>query len=81
MWRNPLGRQRRAARAGDTYMLGQERLDAVGAQSAPMQVGEQGASAASLRLVDPGMEGELGVPCQWGASFLPAFAVSRARAE
>lgn len=38
MWRHPLGRQRWAARAGDTHMLGHERLDAVGAQPTPCRL-------------------------------------------
>jgi len=55
-------------------MLGQERLDAVGAEPPPVQVGEQGAGAVPRRLVEPRPESDSGVPCQWGASFLPAFA-------
>jgi hypothetical protein len=37
----PLGRQRRASLTGGTHMLGQERLDAVGTEPAPVHVGEQ----------------------------------------
>ena len=38
--RDPLGRQRWAVHAGDTHMLGQERLDTVSAEPAPVQIGE-----------------------------------------
>lgn len=37
--RHPFGRQRRTSLTGDTHMLGQERLDAVGAEPAPCTLG------------------------------------------
>ena len=38
--RDPLGRQRWAVHAGDTHMLGQQRLNTVSAEPAPVQIGE-----------------------------------------
>ena len=55
-------------------MLGQERLDAVGTEPAPVHVGEQCARSPPRRLLEPCLEGDPGVRGQRRASFLPPFA-------
>jgi hypothetical protein len=59
---------------GDPHMLGQERLDAVGAEPAAVDVGEQRARIASRRFLEPCLEGAPCVGGQWRTSFLPSFA-------
>src|SRR5712671_87593 len=55
-------------------MLGQERLDAVGAEPAPVDVEEQRARAAARRFLEPSMEGAPRVRGQRRTSFLSPFA-------
>jgi hypothetical protein len=55
-------------------MFGQERLDAVGAQSAPMHVGEQRIRMVTRWFLEPGFEGAARVRGQWRTSLLPSLA-------
>src|SRR5271157_2021027 len=55
-------------------MLGQKRLDTVGAEPTPMHVGEQCARAAACRFLEPGLESSPRVRSQRRASFLSTFA-------
>jgi tripartite-type tricarboxylate transporter receptor subunit TctC len=55
-------------------MLGQERLDAVGTEPAPVHVGEQCARSPPRRLLEPCLESDPDVCGQRRASFLPPFA-------
>lgn len=55
-------------------MFGQERLDAVGAQSAPMHVGEQRVRMVTRRFLQPGFESAARERGQWRTSLLPSLA-------
>ena len=55
-------------------MLGQERLDAVGAETAPVHIGEESTRSAPRRLLEPCLESDPRVRSQRRASFLPPFA-------
>jgi hypothetical protein len=55
-------------------MFGQERLDAVGAEPAPVHVGEQRARIAARGFLEPRLERAPGVRGQRRASFLSPFA-------
>src|SRR5262249_29817651 len=55
-------------------MLGQERLDAVGAEPAPVHVREQRTRAAARRFLEPCLEGASRIGGQRRTSFLSPFA-------
>src|SRR6516225_7365151 len=55
-------------------MLGQERLDAVGAEPTPVHVGEQCARPASRRFLEPRLKGDPRVRSQRRATFLSPLA-------
>lgn len=59
--------------ASDAHMLSQQRLDAVRAELASLQVGEQGAGTMPRRLIEPSLKCDSGVSCQRGTSLFAAF--------
>lgn len=72
--RHPLRLQRRTALASDLHMLRQKRLDAVGAESPPVHVGEQSGSSLPYRLFEPCLERTPSERSQRRGPFLPPLA-------
>src|SRR5215467_6291893 len=68
------GPQGRASLPGDLQMLGQQRLNAVGTEPAPVHVREQGTRSAPHGLLNPCLKGTSSARGERRASFLPTFA-------